>query len=119
MIDRTDLQLMITEQIMGMGADGLMELFSQLTGHDPEMYDETTDTIIGSVETIDIEDSQGLKKWLGFLLYALGERFGSVATEAVGNRSEVTSPLFGHEPPPELPSLESGSRRNWLRPSMR
>lgn len=84
MIDRTDLQLMIAEQIMEMDTDCLMELFSQLTGHDLEMYDEATETIIGSVETLDIEDAQGLKKWLGFLLYAFGERVGSTASEAVG-----------------------------------
>ena len=84
MIDRTDLHLMITEQIMGMDTDGLMELFTQLTGHDLDMYDDAAETIVGSVETIDITDYQELKKWLGFLLYALGERIGSAATEAVG-----------------------------------
>lgn len=84
MIDRTDLQLMIAEQIMDMDTDNLMELFSKLTGHELEVYNEATETIIGSVETIDIEDSQALKKWLGFLLYALGERIDTAATEAVG-----------------------------------
>lgn len=83
MIDRTDLQLMIAERIMEMDTDCLMELFSQRTGHDLEMYDEATETIIGSVETIDIADSRGLKKWLGFLLYAHGERIGSATAEAV------------------------------------
>lgn len=84
MIDRTDLQLMIAEQIMEMDNDDLMELFSQLTGHELEVYNEATETIIGSVETLDIEDAQGLKTWLGFLLYALGERVGNTATEEVG-----------------------------------
>ena len=84
MIDRTDLQLMIAEQIMEMDNDNLMELFSQLTGHELEVYNEATETIIGSVETLDIEDAHGLKKWLGFLLYALGERIDTAATETVG-----------------------------------
>jgi hypothetical protein len=84
MIDRTDLQLMIAEQIMEMDNNNLMELFSQLTGHELEVYDEATETIIGSVETLDIEDGDSLKKWLGFLLYALGERIDTAATETVG-----------------------------------
>ncbi len=74
MIDRTDLQLMLCEQIMEMDNDNMIELANQLTGHDLETYDEASEVIIGSLEAIDIDDPQGLKKWLGFMLYALGER---------------------------------------------
>lgn len=83
MIDRTDLQLMLCEQIMEMGNDELIELANQLNGHDLEAYDEASEVIVGSLETIDIDDPQGLKRWLGFLLYALGERVEmSVADDA-------------------------------------
>ncbi len=81
MIDRTDLQLMLCEQIMEMGNDEMMELVNQLTGHDLEAYDEASEVVVGSLETIDIDDPQGLKKWLGFLLYALGERGEMPVTE--------------------------------------
>ncbi len=81
MIDRTDLQLMLCEQIMEMGNDEMMELVNQLTGHDLEAYDEASEVVVGSLETIDIDDPQGLKKWLGFLLYALGERVEMPGTE--------------------------------------
>ena len=84
MLDRTDLQLMIAKQIMEMDTDNLMELYSQLTGHELEVYDEATEAIIGSAETLDIEDGDSLKKWLGFLLYALGERVANAATESLG-----------------------------------
>ena len=73
-IDRTDLQLMLCEQIMETDTDTLMELAKQLLGHDLEIYNDETEDMIGSLETIDIDDPQGLKKWLGFMLYALGER---------------------------------------------
>lgn len=79
MIDRTDLQLMLCEQIMEMGNDEMIELANQLIGHDLEAYDEASEVIVGSLETIDIEDPHMLKKWLGFLLYALGERVDMTA----------------------------------------
>lgn len=74
MIDRTDLQLMLCEQIMETPTDELVELMTQLTGAELQMYDEAKDIIIGEVESLAIEDPPMLKKWLGFLLYALGER---------------------------------------------
>ena len=74
MIDRTDLQMMLVEQLFEMGTDELMELFKQFTGHDLEFYNEETDQMIGSLETLEIADPPHLKKLLGFLLYALGER---------------------------------------------
>lgn len=74
MIDRTDLQLMVCEQINEMRTDELMALFTELTGQQLEMYDEEKDIVMGEVEALAIEDSENLKKWLGFLLYALGER---------------------------------------------
>ena len=73
-IDRTDLQLMLCEQIMETDTDTLMELAIQRLGHDLEIYNDETEVMIGSPETIDIDDPQGFKKWLGFMLYALGER---------------------------------------------
>lgn len=72
MIDRTDLQLLLCEQIMEMDTNDLMELASELTGHDLEMADE--ELITGSLESPVTVDGKGLKKWLGFMLYALGER---------------------------------------------
>lgn len=74
MIDRTDLQLMLCERVMDLDTDVLIELFAQLTGHELTVYDDETDTIVGSLEVLDIADPPLLKKWLGFLLYALGER---------------------------------------------
>jgi len=74
MIDRTDLQLLLCERIMEMDTYELMELASELTGHDLEMADEEEELIVGSLEPPVIADGKGLKKWLGFLLYALGER---------------------------------------------
>ena len=47
-----------------------MELAKQLLGHDLEIYNDETEVMIGSLETIDIDDPQGLKKWLGFMPYA-------------------------------------------------
>lgn len=74
MIDRTDLQLMLCEQIMEMDTGNLIELASQVTGHDLEMYHDDEQVIIGSIESFEISDPTGFKKWLGFLRYALGER---------------------------------------------
>lgn len=74
MIDRTDLQLMLLEQICEMGTDELIELFQQITGNDMTIYNEQTEEMIGPVETLNIADPPQLKKMLGFFLYALGER---------------------------------------------
>ena len=74
MIDRTDLQLMLVEQLFDLGTDELIELFNQITGHEMEIYDDETEEMIGSLETLEISNPPGLKKLLGFLLYALGER---------------------------------------------
>ena len=74
MIDRTDLQLMLLEQICEMGTDELIELFQQITGNELEIYSDETEKMIGSVEILDIADAPQLKKMLGFFLYALGER---------------------------------------------
>ena len=74
MIDRTDLQLMLLEEIFEMGTDELIELFQHITGNEMEIYNEETEKMIGSVETLDIADPPQLKKILGFFLYALGER---------------------------------------------
>jgi hypothetical protein len=77
MLDRTDLQLMICEQIMDMDTENLLELFSGLTGSDMLMYDEEKDIVIGEVESLTIDHGPSLKTWLGFLLYALGERLAT------------------------------------------
>jgi hypothetical protein len=74
MLDRTDLQLMICSQIMDMDTENLLALFSGLTGSDMLMYDEEKDIVIGEVESLTIDHEPSLKTWLGFLLYALGER---------------------------------------------
>jgi hypothetical protein len=74
MLDRTDLQLMICEQIMDMATGELVDLLSQLTGSDMVMYDEEKDIVIGEVEALAIDHVPSLKTWLGFMLYALGER---------------------------------------------
>ena len=74
MIDRTDLQLMLVEEIFEMGTDELIELFQQRTGHELEFFDEEMDEMTGSLETLEITDPPQLKKLLGFLIYALGER---------------------------------------------
>jgi len=74
MIDRTDLQLMLVEQIFELDTEILIELFRQVTGHDLKIYDHETEVIIGSLEMLHVADPPHLKKLLGFLLYALGER---------------------------------------------
>ncbi len=74
MIDRTDLQLMLVEQLFEMDTDSLIDLFQQLTGHEMEIYNDKTEQMFGSLETLEIADPAQLKKLLGFLLYALGER---------------------------------------------
>lgn len=72
---------MLCEQIMEADTDTLMELAKRLLEHDIECYSEETEVMIGSLETIDINDPAMLKKWLGFLLYALGERVDMTAAE--------------------------------------
>ena len=67
MIDRTDLQLMACEQIMGMDHDNLIELHTQLTGNE--------------AETIEISDPQGLKSWLRYLTFVLGMRVNIPVSE--------------------------------------
>lgn len=74
MIDRTDLQLMLVEELFEMDTENLIELFRQVTGHDQKIYDQKTEVMIGLLEMLDIADPPQLKKLLGFLLYALGER---------------------------------------------
>lgn len=74
MIDRTDLQLMLMEQICEMGTDELIVLFQQITGNEMKIFNEETEEMIGAVETLNIVDAPPLKKMLGFFLYALGER---------------------------------------------
>jgi len=67
MIDQTDLQLMICEQIMDMDTDNLLRLFSELTGSDMLMYDEEKEIMVGEVESLAIDHGPSLKTWLGFL----------------------------------------------------
>lgn len=74
MIDRTDLQLMLVEQLFELGTDDLIDLFQRITGEELEIFNDETEEMIGSVETLEIADPPQLKKLLGFLLYALGER---------------------------------------------
>jgi len=74
MIDRTDLQLMLLEQICEMGTDELIDVFQHITGNEMEIYNDETEKMIGSIETLAIADPPQLKKMLGFFLYALGER---------------------------------------------
>ena len=74
MIDRTDLQLMLIEELCEMDTDDLIDWFQRITGEELEICNEETDQMIGSVETLNISDPPQLKKLLGFLLYALGER---------------------------------------------
>ncbi len=66
MLDRTDLQLMLCEQIMDLDIDKLIELRTQLTGREPATPD--------SLETIAIADPKSLKDWLRFMVYVLGMR---------------------------------------------
>jgi len=74
MIDRTDLQLMLVEKLFEMGTDELIDWFQRITGEEMEICNDVTEQMIGSVETLNIADPPQLKKLLGFLLYALGER---------------------------------------------
>lgn len=74
MIDRTDLQLMLLEEICEMETEELIELFQQITRNEMEIYNVETEKMIGSVKTLEIADPPQLKKMLGFFLYALGER---------------------------------------------
>lgn len=77
MIDRTDLQLMLCEHLMETDTRSLMGLTSRLLEHDLDVYDEENELMVGSLETIDIDDPAGLKKWLVFMLDALNERVES------------------------------------------
>jgi hypothetical protein len=74
MIDRTDLQLLLCEQIMEMDTCDLMELASEMTGHDLQIANEEEELITGSLEPPVTVDEKGLKNWLGFMLDALSER---------------------------------------------
>jgi len=74
MLDRTDLQLMLCEQIKDMPTDELVELLARLTGSELEIYDEAQDIVTGEIESLAVDDPSCMKTWLGFMLYALGER---------------------------------------------
>lgn len=74
MLDRTDIQLILCETLMEMDTDELIDLTMQLTGEDLEMHNAEQDIVVGSLESLAISDPQELKKWLGFMLYAFGER---------------------------------------------
>ena len=74
MLDRTDLQLMLCEAIMGADNDDLIELANHLIGCDLTPYNESSEVIVGSVESISIDDPQGVEEWLVFLQHALGQR---------------------------------------------
>ena len=65
---------MLVEQLFELGTDELIECFHQITGHDLEIFDVETEEMSGSLETLEIANPPHLKKLLGFLLYALGER---------------------------------------------
>ena len=73
MLDRTDLQ----EQIMELPTDELMGLLTQFTGYELEVYDEEQEIVVGGIESLAIDHPPSLKTWLGFMLYALGERIAS------------------------------------------
>jgi hypothetical protein len=74
MIDRTDLQLMLVEQLFEMDTESLIDVFREITGHDLEIRDAETEQMSGSLASLRLADPPQLKKLLGFLLYAFGER---------------------------------------------
>ncbi len=74
MFDRTDLQLMLCEQIKELSTDELAALYTRLTGQDLTLYSEEKEIVIGAVEALAIDDEPALGEWLGFMKYALGER---------------------------------------------
>ena len=49
MIDRTDLQMLLCEQSMEMDTHSLIELASEITGHDLEMSNEEEEIMAGSL----------------------------------------------------------------------
>lgn len=59
---------------MDMPTDELVKWLSQLKGCDLELYNEEEEIVIGEIESLDIDHPPSLKTWLGFMLYALGER---------------------------------------------
>jgi hypothetical protein len=65
---------MVCDYIMDMGADELCEMLGQLTGEEFEVCNPEENLATGPSESLEISDPEGLKKWLGFMLYALGER---------------------------------------------
>lgn len=85
MLDRTDLVLMLCDYIMEMGTDELCELLSHVAGEDFEVCDPEEDLVTGPSESLELSSPDGLKTWLGFMLYALGERVecdtGATATK--------------------------------------
>lgn len=81
MLDRTDLQLMLCEQLSEMGTDELMDLWTHVTGDELEMHNEEQEIMVGEVESLTLNDPAHLKKLLGFWLYALGERMQQGVTE--------------------------------------
>lgn len=70
MMDRTDLQLMACERIKDMEIEELIELI----GANLQVYDADREIVVGKIESLEIPDPGGLKTWIGFMLYALGER---------------------------------------------
>ncbi len=64
----------LSEQILEMDIDDLIGLVSKLTGEDLELVDEAEENVTGTLEPPGIHDPADLKRWLGFMLYALGER---------------------------------------------
>lgn len=74
MIDRTDLQLMLIEEIFEMDTTSLIDLFREATGHELAICDDETEQMIGSLDTLDISDPPHLKQLLVYILAALGQR---------------------------------------------
>ena len=75
MLDYTDLQLMACEQIQHMEPEELIEFIGADLEYDDEEAAEKV--FIGDLESLTLEDPDHFKKWLGFMLYAVGERIPS------------------------------------------
>ena len=74
MLDRTVIQLMVCEQLMYLDTQELARLLNQLTGCEMEIYEEEEEILIGRVESMKIDDPDGLNTWLEFMHNALTEK---------------------------------------------
>lgn len=76
--DRTDLQLAVCEQLMGLSIEELADQYSQFTGAKLEVVDADAEMVGG--DTIEIADKESFRLWFGFLDSVLVDRVEQMGT---------------------------------------